>query len=106
MNQSDILRLLKDIEEGTVQIEAQLEDDSLSSFYGEVTFNTDNGWKFIVFFDCGEWDYLDTVISPDGDEMDYGMMGEGLMFYSPPENVRKEIYNSPGYLGCYRKELM
>lgn len=24
------------------------------------------GWIFVVFFDAGEWDYIDHVLSPDG----------------------------------------
>lgn len=24
------------------------------------------GWVFVVFFDAGEWDYIDHVLSPDG----------------------------------------
>lgn len=29
-------------------------------------FQLSNGWKLIVFCDCGEWDYVDSVVLDDG----------------------------------------
>lgn len=43
---------------------------------GDVTFVTPNGWTFVVFNDCDEWDYLDTVTSPAGESLDYDQINE------------------------------
>lgn len=44
------------------------------AYCANVTFVTDDGWVFIVFNDCDEWDYLDTVIDPMGHIITYNEM--------------------------------
>lgn len=36
-----------------------------------VTFGISEGWKVVVFYDCGGFDYLDSFISPDGKVIDF-----------------------------------
>jgi len=36
-----------------------------------VTFEHEKGWKFIIFYDCGEIDYIDHIVNPDGEEVDF-----------------------------------
>ena len=31
-----------------------------------MTFTTADGWRFIVFNDGGQWDYVECVYAPDG----------------------------------------
>lgn len=35
-------------------------------YAGDVVYDLSNGWQVIVFNDCGEWDYVDSMTSPDG----------------------------------------
>jgi hypothetical protein len=32
-----------------------------------------NGWKVRVFWDCGDWDYIDEVEAPDGRVWEWGL---------------------------------
>lgn len=33
---------------------------------GTLRFRFGNGFRIVVFNDCGEWDYIDSYIVPDG----------------------------------------
>jgi hypothetical protein len=35
-------------------------------YAGNVAFRLGNGWIVVVFNDCDEWDYIDSIILPDG----------------------------------------
>lgn len=41
-------------------------DESWDDACGNIEFRTSDGWSIVVFNDVGEWDYLDSVLSPDG----------------------------------------
>ena len=104
MKETEILQLLRDIERGKVKLKKSPPTDCLSDHYGNVKYEIDNSWVLWVFFDCGGWDYLDRIISPAGDRLEFDEFSEKLKGYCPPEKVRREIYGSPGYLGCYLRE--
>lgn len=36
-----------------------------------VTVLGNNGWKAVLFYDCGELDYVDSVVDPNGIEIDF-----------------------------------
>lgn len=55
---------LKSIERGDVTIELTAGDILL----GRVEYRTSNGWKVIVFSDGDDWDYIDSIIPPSGQE--------------------------------------
>jgi hypothetical protein len=61
----DLRQLLQDIDAGKVQI--QMQDNGAGT---HVSFHTDNGWKLLVFNDCGCWDYIDRAEHPDGRILD------------------------------------
>jgi hypothetical protein len=63
---SDALTLLKRIEMGKEQLIIPKGFDSLRD-WGDIEVTTINGWKIIVFNDCGEWDYWDSITNPCGD---------------------------------------
>jgi hypothetical protein len=37
----------------------------------DVVFNCKNGWKVVIFYDCGELDYISYFINPDGLIIDF-----------------------------------
>lgn len=45
--------------------------DWLGAFCGNVIFKTENNWEFTVFNDCDSFDYIDTIISPEGIELNF-----------------------------------
>lgn len=42
----------------------------------EVAFPCRDGWKVIVFYDVGELDYIDSFVSPTGEEIDFWLWPE------------------------------
>lgn len=101
MTEAEVFQLLYAIEDGRVELEKEPGRDSLSDYYGTVEFQTDNSWTIVVFFDCGGWDYIAQVTSPEGDQLDYEEFSERLKNYSPSKVVRRSIYGEPGYLGYW-----
>lgn len=35
------------------------------------TFDAPGGWKVVIFYDCGDLDYIDSFVTPDGVEIDF-----------------------------------
>ncbi len=101
----EIWSLIRDIETGTRWLKKHLDPESKWSYlalhYGNVAFTSNDGWKLIVFFDCGEWDNFDRFISPSGETLRYGAFPDDLKYYTPPIEVRKIMYGEPGYLAYH-----
>jgi hypothetical protein len=62
------LVVLKQIDAGAVKV--FLAHRSQDTYCNNVDYVTDNGWKFTVFIDCGEWDYINQIESPSKDSID------------------------------------
>jgi hypothetical protein len=62
ITESEILAVIRDIEAGLLVVEK----DTVWDMGGCPTFATSNGWRFVVFNDCGEWDYFESISAPDG----------------------------------------
>ncbi len=45
--------------------------DGRPGYVGYPTYLASNGWKICVFDDCGDWDYIQWVESPEGEAMEY-----------------------------------
>ena len=107
MNFDKVRALLWGIEQGNFEVRKELpsESDILENHYGHVGFTINEGWIFCIFFDCGAWDSIDNIISPDRERIFYDDLPQDLKNYRPLEKVRREIYKSPGYLGCYLNEV-
>lgn len=79
-----------------------------STYAGNVVYEASNGWTLRVFTDCNEWDYLDSVVLPNGVEYDFWEEGlrttkwdaeyEPIREYTPSPEVSWECYRIPGYL--------
>lgn len=41
-----------------------------SNWCGNVLFYGSRGWEVIVFYDCGELDYIDHFVTPEGATLD------------------------------------
>lgn len=68
ITEDEVLAQLAAIEAGAVALAN--ETGSWQSVYcGNMTFRASSGWTFVVFNDCNEWDYFDTICSPDGREL-------------------------------------
>lgn len=39
--------------------------------YGDTVYSVETGHKIVIFWDAGDYDYIDSVILPDGTEVDF-----------------------------------
>lgn len=44
----------------------------------DVTIDCRDGWKVVIFYDCGDLDYIDSFISPDGERIEWWWDAETL----------------------------
>lgn len=78
---AEILAVLSGIEAGVVTLTA---DEPWADVYcGNVTFHTSNGWTVVVFNDCDEWDYIDSVTAPDGRRIEFGDLPADVQNWTP-----------------------
>jgi hypothetical protein len=104
MTVMEVLDLVHQIEKKEVTIALE-EPRPLT---GNVTFVCSNGYKVVVFDDCGQWDYLDSVVEPDGhvtsfwagieSEKKLNPYWEPVRQYVPPDDVAEGIYGLGGGL--------
>jgi hypothetical protein len=43
---------------------------------GDFEYLASNGWRIVVFFDCPEFDYIDSIVADDGRRWEYGLPDE------------------------------
>lgn len=74
ITEAEVMAVIGDIEAGKVTVACVDE----WGYCGNVLFRASNGWSFVVFNDCGEFDYFDHITAPDGRVIDYSadMCGE------------------------------
>lgn len=87
---TDAVRVLFDIERGAVKI-TPVGETANEVYAGNVTYKCDNGWTVVVFNDCCSFDYVDSMIAPNGEKFD----SEDYPFffqYDPDEPVIRDIY--------------
>jgi len=64
-------------------------------FCGNYLYTLPNGYRWGIFWDCGDLDYTDKIICPNGEEVDFDDLypeeGDCLEPLSivPPEHLRK-----------------
>jgi hypothetical protein len=59
-----LLALLRRIETGETTIQALFESWE-DVWAGDVDFETSDGWLLRIFNDCDDYDYIDTIITPE-----------------------------------------
>jgi hypothetical protein len=62
-------------------------------YAGDVEYRTPGGWKIKVFNDCGDWDYFDSIETPDGRLIDFDELPEEIRNYRPSDKVRDVAYH-------------
>lgn len=61
------------------------------AYSGNYCYKASNGWSIIVFIDCDEWDYIDSIEDESGNTIhDYN--SGYLEDYRPNQKVIKEVY--------------
>ena len=52
------------------------------TYAGNVTW-TFRGWTIVVFNDCMDWDYIDTIVATDGRRWEFEEMSDPVKFWHP-----------------------
>lgn len=63
------LDVLRALDAGTVK--AALPETGEYGFCSVIEYTLDNGWKVGIFCDCGDWDYIEFMQSPEGQRLEY-----------------------------------
>jgi hypothetical protein len=79
INESEIVDLLQSVDHGELVVTPTqpIED-------GIVEYKTVNDWLIFVFFDKGKWIYVDSVVAPDGREVDIDDIQGSISDHSRP----------------------
>src|SRR5210317_725160 len=55
-------------------------------YAGNMDFVSRDGWTITVFFDCPDWDYIDTVADPDGRKWDFDTLWDTNVYAWRPSD--------------------
>jgi len=89
MSITAVHKLIFEIESGARTIVPREHPDEV--WAGNVTYDVEGGWVIVIFNDCCSFDYIDSIIEPDGFVWTYDdvpFFGQ----YDPPEDVIRVIY--------------
>lgn len=99
---NEVLAVLHAIERGEITVTFLGIGPPKNTHCGNISYRASNGWTLVVFNDCDEWDYLDSVIMPDGVVTDFWDACEEDPFgtdeyeevrnYGPPEDIEGSVY--------------
>ena len=88
LDKYDQWRLLR-IAESAKPPETQPDDSD--DWCGEVEMPAKDGWKVVFFYDCGELDYIDHFITPDGTRLEVWPGGEYQSEQLPPVMIWRSV---------------
>lgn len=87
LTEQEVLDVLHAIERGEVTLDPEDVQAARGVYNLCTSFRLSNGWLLTAFVDCGEWDYLDSAVSPDGRSLTYDEM-PGLEDYRPEDPTK------------------
>lgn len=102
----EVLAVLSDVEAGRVTLTPIIDPTYGFEHAGDQAYLASNGWTIVVFIDCDEFDYVDSVVLPDGTVVDlWSHMDipgwpkngadngyEAVRNYRPPAEVIRDAY--------------
>lgn len=93
LTEQEVLDVLHAVERGEVTIPHEEAKEAEEAYCGDCAYHLSNGWVFIIFNDCGEWDYITKVTAPDGRSLAFDdIAGVGA---SDPPMPRLYEYHCP-----------
>jgi hypothetical protein len=66
VTEQDILSMCEAVDAGELSVELEGGETWDVAYSGNMSFRFGNGFRILVFNDCGEWDYIDSYIAADG----------------------------------------
>jgi len=116
MTDDDELRLLNVLTSlhtgnltAAMSVESQSDVDDWGAFCGDLTYALSNGWTITIFDDCNSFDYIDNVVTAQGQIFDFDDLWflaetkEGAI--TPRKDGKNRARNYRGCLCDLRPEL-
>lgn len=98
LEESEVREFLDGIEKGTITLLPK--NDPQDVYAGDVEYEASNGWHIIIFNDANEWDYIDTIKTPDGRTLNFDELQQKMptiSCYEPSDEIAWKRYGIPGY---------
>lgn len=107
LSEQEVLDVLGAVERGEVTIPDGEKQAAQEAYCGDCTFHLSNGWVFVIFNDCDEWDYISEARAPDGRLLRYediagsqpydpaGPALPALYGYTPPIDRAIDLWGIP-----------
>jgi hypothetical protein len=90
VTEQDIVAMCEAVDAGELSVILEGGQTWDEAYSGNMSFLFGNGYRLVVFNDCGEWDYVDSYIAPDGTEMDVEYFGlPSLLFDWEPKHFAR-----------------
>jgi hypothetical protein len=77
----EIIAMCEAVDSGGLLVELEGGQTWDRAYSGNMTFRFGNGYRLLVFNDCGEWDYVDSYIAPDGTRTEVDDWGDSLALF-------------------------
>jgi hypothetical protein len=89
---TDVIWFIFEVEKGLRPLTPL--QDPMEVFAGNVEYVSNShreSWKMVVFNDCNEWDYIDSITDPSGFKWTTDAV-EFFFQYDPPQDVIERVY--------------
>ena len=98
ISETEVLDFLTAIERGEVVLTP--ESDPQDVYAGNVTYHADTGWTIVVFNDANEWDYIDSITTADGLQVDFDELDAmpRIRNYEVSNEISWGRYRIPGHM--------
>lgn len=93
----EALAWLRKVEAGEITLSFEVEPQGVC---GNVRYTAPDGAEVVLFNDCNEWDYVDSLRFADGRALDFNDFPEDhpVSSYKPSEEAQWTAWKIPGYL--------
>ncbi len=96
ISDGEVEEFLAGVEAGALTLTAVQHPQEV--YCGGVEYVASNGWRLVLFNDCNEWDYIESLVADDGRVAKHDATGnEVLDAYRPTAEIAWSRYGLPGY---------
>jgi hypothetical protein len=90
MTEQEIVAMCEAVDAGELSVELEGGETWEQAYgAGNLRFRFGNGIRIVVFNDCGEWDYIDSYIEPDGTRTEAEWLENPLLLNWEPKHFAR-----------------
>lgn len=93
---TELLAFLEAVKSGDIRLEALYSPQDV--YAGNVKYSASNGWSLVIFNDCNDYDYIDSVRTEDGREIDFDDIDADCQSVFAVGDIAWRCLGIPGYL--------